>query len=323
MLWCQSILKSIARYHNKYYGVTSIPDSSVNISKFSWVITGISIIWILSQQKGSLTYCMANDFLCISNFRKPRQEKESLVAPSEKISPYIFVVNLLFLFRRDQAFWGVCAHQSCPMRQNQKVSSWSLCQVRFQLLFPSLSKNLVFSCKFWQSACDTSDIKNTLAFREKGNHLDGAAPLRKQRREHIILCTHFTLRHITSQVPPVFHSSQNSAWPPTHFLANWLTQKSSREAAATAGRKRQAQLAKQNCVGRSCLLGTKRVSYGLPWNEQCNGVGPQRSWEERVGKKEHTKGKSFLLLLQLTPLNFLPPPGSPVSKNNLYKGKKL
>lgn len=84
--------------------MTSIPDSSVNISKFSWVITGISIIQILSQQKGSLTYHMVNDFLCISNFRKPRQEKESLVAPSQKISPYIFVVNLLFLFRRVHAF---------------------------------------------------------------------------------------------------------------------------------------------------------------------------------------------------------------------------
>lgn len=98
MLWCQSILKPISRYHNKYYGVTSIPDSSVNISKFSRVITGISIIQILSQQKGSLTYRMVNDFLCISNFRKPRQ-KESLVAPSQKISPFIFVVNLLFLFK--------------------------------------------------------------------------------------------------------------------------------------------------------------------------------------------------------------------------------
>lgn len=45
----RSILKSIARSHNKYYGVTSIPDSSVNISKFSWAITGISITRILSQ----------------------------------------------------------------------------------------------------------------------------------------------------------------------------------------------------------------------------------------------------------------------------------
>lgn len=120
MLWCQFILKPIARYHNKYYGVTSIPDSSVNISKFSWVITGISIIQILSQQKGSLTYRMVNDFLCISNFRKPRQEKESLVAPSQKISPYIFVVNLLFLFRRVQAFWEVSAHHCLPHAPDPK-----------------------------------------------------------------------------------------------------------------------------------------------------------------------------------------------------------
>lgn len=123
-----------------------------------------------------------------------------------------------------------------------------------------------------------------------------------------------------TQVPPVFHSSQNSARPPFHFLANWLTQKSSREAAATAGRKKQAQLAKQHRVGRSCS-GTKRVGYACPGTSNAMGVGPQRSWEERIGKKEHTKGKSFPLLLQLTPLNFIPPPGSPVSKNNLYKGK--
>lgn len=145
MQWWQSTLKPIARYHNKYYGVTSVPDSSVNISKFSWVITGISIIQILSQQKGSLTYRTVNDFLCISNFRKPRQEKESLVAPSQKISPYIFVVNLLFLFRRVQAFLGGSVlTTACPAHQIQKVSSWSLCQVRFQLLFPSLSENLGF-----------------------------------------------------------------------------------------------------------------------------------------------------------------------------------
>lgn len=138
MLWCQFILKPIASHHNKYYGMTSIPDSSVNISKFSWVITGISIIQILSQQKGSLTYRMVNDFLCISNFRKPRQEKESLVAPSQKISPYIFVVNLLFLFRRVHAFWEVSTHHC--LHQIQKVSAWPLCQVRFQLLFPSLKE---------------------------------------------------------------------------------------------------------------------------------------------------------------------------------------
>lgn len=151
------------------------------------------------------------------------------------------------------------------------MSAWPLCQVRFQLLFPSLKELGGFFCKFWQSARDTSNIKNTPAFQEKVNHPDRAAPLRKQRREHILLCIHFTLRHITSQAPPQFHSSQNSPRPPTHFLANWLTQKSSREAAATAGRKEQAQLAKQHGVGRSRSLGTKRVSYSLPWNEQCNG----------------------------------------------------
>lgn len=211
---------------------------------------------------------------------------------------------------------------ACPAHQIQKVSSWSLYQVRFQLLFPSLPENLgFFPCKFWQSACDTSNIRNPLAFQEKANHLDGAAPLRKQWREHILLCIPFTLRHVTSQAPPEFHSSQNSARPPTHSLANWLTQKSSREGAATAGRKKPAQLAEQHGVGRSCRRGTKRVSYGLPWNEQCNGSRTQRSWEERTGKKEHTEGISFLLLPQLTPLNFLPPPGSPVSKNNLYKSK--
>lgn len=148
MLWCQSILKPISRYHNKYYGVTSIPDSSVNISKFSRVITGISIIQILSQQKGSLTYLMVNDFLCISNFRKPRQ-KESLVAPSQKISPFIFVVNLLFLFKefRHSGAGGGGLTTACPTHQIQKVSSWSLCQVRFQLLFLSLSENLGFFLK--------------------------------------------------------------------------------------------------------------------------------------------------------------------------------
>lgn len=87
---------------------------------------------------------------------------------------------------------------------------------------------------------------------------------------HSSLHTLYPIRHITSQGPPVFHSSQNSVRPPTHFLANWLTQKSSREAAATARKKKQAQLAKQNRVGRSCSLGTKRVSCSLPWNEQSN-----------------------------------------------------
>lgn len=212
---------------------------------------------------------MVNDFLCISNFRKPRWEKESLVAPSEKISPYIFVVSLLFLFRRVQALWreGVCAHHSCPTLQIQKVSSWSLCQVRFQLLFLSLSKNLVFSCKLWQSACDTYNIKSTLGFQEKANYLDGAAPLRKQRREHILLCIHFTLRHITSQVPPVFHSSQNSARPPTRFFGQLADpekqQRSSREEEASTACKAAPR-------GKELLAGHKegQLRLALEWAMQ-------------------------------------------------------
>lgn len=217
---------------------------------------------------------------------------------------------------------GVCAHHCLPHTPDPKGELLVSLPGPVSVAIPQSFKEFgFFPCKFWQSACDTSNIRNPLAFQGKANHLDGAASLRKQWREHILLCIPFTLRHVTSQAPPEFHSSQNSARPPTHSLANWLTQKSSREGAATAGRKKPAQLAEQHGVGRSCQRGTKRVSYGLPWNEQCNGSWTQRSWEERTGKKEHTEGISFLLLPQLTPLNFLPPPGSPVSKNNLYKSK--
>lgn len=224
-------------------------------------------------------------------------------------------------FRHSGVGGSLCSPLPAASTRSKKWAPGLSIGSGFSCYSPIFQRIWVFSCKFWQSACDTSNIKNPVAFQEKANHLDGAASLRKQQSEHIPLCIHFTPRHITSHVPPVFHSSQNSPRPPTHFLASWLTQKSSREAAATAGRKQQAQLAEQHRVGRSCWLGTKRVSYGLPWNEQSNGSRTQRSWEERTGKKEHTKGKSFLLLPQLTPLNFLPPPGSPVSKNNLYKSK--
>lgn len=102
---------------------------------------------------------------------------------------------------------------------------------------PQSFKEFGFSFKLWQSACDTYNIKSTLGFQEKANYLDGTAPLRKQRREHILLCIHFTLRHITSQVPPVFHSSQNSARPPTHFSGQLADpekqQRSSREEEAS------------------------------------------------------------------------------------------
>lgn len=99
-------------------------------------------------------------------------------------------------------------------------------------------------------------------------------------------------------------------------MANWLTQKA-------AGRKRRAQLANRHASTREEVArwAQRASATACPGTSDATGVGPQRSQEERRGKKEHTKGKSFLLLLQLTPLNFIPPPGSPVSKNNLYKGK--
>lgn len=194
----------------------------------------------------------------------------------------------------------------CPMHQIQKVSSWSLCQVRFQLLFPSLPKNLLFLAKFGSHHVTLLIQKKPPAFQEKANHLEGATPLRKQGREHILLCIQFTLRHITSQVPPVCHSSQNSAGPPTHFLAKWLTQKSSREAAATAGRKKQGQLAKQHRVGRSHSLGTKRVGYGLPWNERCNG-GWTTEVMRRKDREERThQGKELSTSTAVNSPKFLP-----------------
>lgn len=156
---------------------------------------------------------------------------------------------------------GVCAHHCLPRTPDPKGELLVSLPGQVSVAIPQSFREFgFFPCKFWQSACDTSNIRNPLAFQEKADHLDGAAPLRKQWREHILLCIPFTLRHITSQAPPEFHSSQNSARPPTHFLANWLTQKSSREAAATAGRKKPAQLAEQHRVGRSCWRGTKRVS---------------------------------------------------------------
>lgn len=126
--------------------MTSIPDSSVNISKFSWVITGISIIQILSQQKGSLTYRMVNDFLCISNFRKPRLEKRVLGCSFTENFSIHFCGEFIVPVQKSSGILegGSVLTTACPTPQIQKVSSWSLCQVRFQLLFPSLSENLGF-----------------------------------------------------------------------------------------------------------------------------------------------------------------------------------
>lgn len=212
----------------------------------------------------------------------------------------------MFLFTRIQAFWGSVLTTACPVHQIQKVSSWSLCQVWFQLLFPSLPKNSFFLAKFGSQHVMLLIQKKPPAFQEKANHLEGATPLRKQRREHILLCIQFTLRHITSQVPPVFCSSQNSARPPTHFLAKWLTQKSSREAAATAGRKKQAQLAKQHRVGRSHSLGTKRVGYGLPWNEQCNGGRITEVMRRKDREERAYQGKELSTSTAVNSPKFLP-----------------
>lgn len=104
-----------------------------------------------------------------------------------------------------------------------------------------------------------------------------------------------------------------------HFLANWLTQKSRRETMAAAGRKWQAQLVNWHASawGEVARWAQRALATACPGMSDETGVGPRRSQEESRKKKEHAKGKSFLLPLQLTPLNFIPPPGSPVSKNNL------
>lgn len=92
---------------------------------------------------------------------------------------------------------------------------------------------------------------------------------------------------------------------------------------ATAGRKHWAQLANRHTSAwkEATHQAQSASASACPGTSNAIGVRPQRSWEERREKKEHTKGKNFLLLLQLTPLNFIPPSGSPVSKNNLDKGK--
>lgn len=128
---------------------------------------------------------------------------------------------------------------------------------------PQSQRICLFSCIFWQSTCDTSNIKNTPAFQEKANHPDGAGPLRKDRKERMLLCIHFTLRHITSQVPPAFHSSRNSARPPTHFLANWLTQKSSREAASRCREEGASTACKAAPRGKEPLAGHKEGQLRL------------------------------------------------------------
>lgn len=70
-----SILKSVARSHNPCYGVTSGPDSSINISKFSWAIRGISITWALPQlSKGQPDLLGVQ---CADGLRKPTQKQGS------------------------------------------------------------------------------------------------------------------------------------------------------------------------------------------------------------------------------------------------------
>lgn len=217
-----------------------------------------------------------------------------------------FCGELIIPVHKSSGILGVCAYHCLPHAPDPKGELLVSLPGQVSVAISQSSKEFAFSCKVWQSSCDTSNTKKPPAFQEKANHLEGATPLRKQGREHILLCIQFTLRHITSQVPPVCHSSQNSARPPTHFLAKWLTQKSSREAAATAGRKKQGQLAKQHRVGRSHSLGTKRVGYGLPWNERCNG-GWTTEVMRRKDREERThQGKELSTSTAVNSPKFLP-----------------
>lgn len=97
-------------------------------------------------------------------------KKESLVAPSQKISPYIFVVNLLFLFRRVQAFWrgGLCSPLPARHPRSKRWAHGLSARSGFSCYSPVFQRIWVFSCKFWQSACDTSNIKkNHWHFKKK------------------------------------------------------------------------------------------------------------------------------------------------------------
>lgn len=223
--------------------------------------------------------------------------------------------------RGAQTVWGSGLTTACPVPQSQKVSSWSPCHIRVQSLFPSLPKN-VFCCKIWWSAHNTSDVKTCQHLKKKPTTLMGLPHWGNNEGKHSPLHTIYPKAH---NLPSATSVSQLSKLCTTthHFLTNWLTQKSRRETMATAGRKQRAQLVNRHASARGeVACWAQRVSaMACPGTSDAMGVRPWRSGEERRGKKEHTKGKSFPLLLQLNPLNFIPPPGSPVSKNNLYKGK--
>lgn len=215
---------------------------------------------------------------------------------------------------------------SPPPAPRPRTKRWALVFPPGQGLVtvPQSSKKSGFCCKVWWWARITSNVKTCQHLKKKLTTLMGLPHWGNNKGNAFFSAYDLPLRHMTSQVLPAFHSSQNSARPPTTFWPTgwprkaeekqWLPQGGSGERSLRTGTPPHMEklLAGYNECGLWLAL-----ERAMRWGS----VGPWRSRQERRRKKEHTKGKSFPLLLLLNPLNFIPPPGSPVSKNNPYKGK--
>lgn len=125
------------------------------------------------------------------------------------------MVNWLFLFTRVQAFWGSVPTTVCPMHQIQKVSSWSLCQVMFQLLFPSLPKNLLFLAKFGSHHVTLLIQKKTTGISRKSQPpWGGHSPEETRKGTHSSLHTIYPKAH---NLPSASSVSQLSKLCPTTY----------------------------------------------------------------------------------------------------------